>query len=203
MPGVLLTTLPIAEALRRARVEHPTLKAAPASGSVWRECVARHGVVPALCDLSRAVPDLLPDDAAVEAVKRDPKEDEALAALKAMYPAAPYSVAGRRGPKPTALYDPMRVADPAAALAMLLGIEVTIDEPAVMWATQEVRVQALPGQSPELVTVLLPPERHLKIFMSVSHLREMADAMREYREWRRTRGLDGTQDLQDRTANAA
>jgi hypothetical protein len=127
--AVLLTTLPLLEALRLARVEHPTLRAAPSSGSVWRDCVARHGLAPALCDLSRAVPDLAPDDAAAEAVKRDLKEQEALAALKAtsIHASVSYSVAGRRGPKPTAVYDMMRIPDPAAALTALLGAEVTVE----------------------------------------------------------------------------
>lgn len=92
-----------------------------------------------------------------------------------MHVSVRYSVGGRRGPKPTAVFNMIHVFDPAALLTALLGVGVTIDEPAVMWATQEVRVQSLPGQSPELVTISLPPEQHWEITMFPNQLREMTD----------------------------
>jgi hypothetical protein len=54
-------------------------------------------------------------------------------AIGARHPSVSYSVAGRRGRKATVVYDPMRVPDPAGALAALLGAEVMVEGKASPW----------------------------------------------------------------------
>ena len=90
-----------------------------------RECLRRHGVVGTWADLPALVPDLAPDATAAAAIKD--AEQAGLEALKAEFAHAAYRVAGRRGRAGVAVWDPARVADPAAALTRLLGVEVAME----------------------------------------------------------------------------
>ena len=125
VPGTLYAKLPAAEAFRRAAGVHPGLRAPPPEGGVLRECLRRHGVVGTWADLPALVPDLAPDATAAAAAKD--AEQASLGALKAEFAHAPYRVAGRRGRPGVALWDPARLADPAAALTRLLGAEVAVE----------------------------------------------------------------------------
>jgi hypothetical protein len=97
----------------------------PPEGGVLRECLRRHGLVGTWADLPALVPDLAPDAAAAAAVKD--AEQAGLEPLKAGRAHAPYRVPGRRGRPGVLVWDPARVADPAAALAGLLGSAVTVE----------------------------------------------------------------------------
>src|SRR5205085_188076 len=98
---------------------HPGLRAPPASGGVLRECLRRHGLVPAWADLPALVPDLAPTAATAEMIKDG--ELPTLAALKGEFPHALYRVPHRRCRPGGVVWDPSRVADPEAALAALVG----------------------------------------------------------------------------------
>ena len=76
-------------------------------------------------DLPALVPDLAPDRAAAAAIKD--AEQAGLEALKAELAHAAYRVAGRRGRAGVALWDPIRVAEPAAVLTRLLGAAVAVE----------------------------------------------------------------------------
>jgi hypothetical protein len=124
VPGTLYATLPRAEAFRRAAEAHPGLRAPPPEGGVLRECLRRHGVVPAWADLPVLVPDLVPTFATAEMIKDG--ELAALAALKGEFPHASYRVRGRPGRPGMLVWDPTRIADPAATLSRLLAVAVTL-----------------------------------------------------------------------------
>jgi hypothetical protein len=125
LSATLWSHLSQAEAFRRAAVTYPGLRAPPPPGGVLRECLRRHGLIPAWADLSTLVSELAPDAVATAAVK-DAEQPE-LAVLKAEYLHAPYRVAGRRGRPGVVIWDPARVADPQAALVRLLGEGVTVE----------------------------------------------------------------------------
>jgi hypothetical protein len=125
VPGTLHATLPRDEAFRRAAEAHPGLRAPPPEGGALRECLRRHGLVPAWADLPALVPDLAPNAATAEMIKDG--ELAALAALKAEFPHASYRVRGRRGRPGVIVWDPALVADPAAVLARLLSAEVKVE----------------------------------------------------------------------------
>jgi hypothetical protein len=78
-------------------------------------------------DLPALVPELVPDAIAARAVK-DAEGDE-LRALRAGLRTASYRVAGRRGRSGIVAWDPVRIADPATALAGLLHEQVMVDHP--------------------------------------------------------------------------
>jgi hypothetical protein len=186
---VLLSRLPVAEAVRLARVEHPTLRLAPSSGTVVGDCFDRYGVVPGWSDLAAMMPEEVPDEAAAEAVRKDPKEQEELERLKAQSWSVPYSVAGRRGSKPTALCDLTRVLDLAGLLEAFLGAEVTIDKPATLRATrarvtQVIHYSRVPGDPPGPVTEHLPPEQQYDIDLPVEGLRISPEALAAYFAWK-------------------
>jgi hypothetical protein len=125
IPATLLTRLPLVEALRLAAEVHPGVRMPPPEGGVLRECLRRHGLVGTWADLPALVPDLAPDAAAAAAVKD--AEQAGLEPLKAGRAHAPYRVPGRRGRPGVLVWDPARVADPAAALAGLLGSAATVE----------------------------------------------------------------------------
>jgi hypothetical protein len=125
--ATLFTTLPPAEAIRRAAEVHPGLRPAPPEGGILRECLRRHGLVATGSALPVLVPDLVPDEVAVRAV-RDAEAGE-LAALRLVHPHALYRVSGRRGRPGVLVWDPDRVFDPAYVLAVLLGADVRLDKP--------------------------------------------------------------------------
>jgi hypothetical protein len=137
----LWARLPQVAAFRLAVVVHPGLRASPPPDGVLRECLRRHGLVPAWADLSAAVPELVPDATALKSVKD--AEGSQLAEVREGLRTAAYRVAGRRGRSGTVAWDPARVADPAAVLSALLGESVTVDwrspdpEPATSPASAE------------------------------------------------------------------
>jgi hypothetical protein len=106
----------------RARPPRPC--AAPPAGGILRERLRRHGLVPGWVDLPALVPELVPTAAVAGTVKD--AELAALTALKAEHEHAPYRVAGRRGRPGVLVWDPTRIADPAATLSRLLAAGVTL-----------------------------------------------------------------------------
>jgi hypothetical protein len=125
--ATLFATLSLAGAIRRAAEVHPGLRPAPPEGGVLRECLRRHGLVATGSALSILVPDLVPDEVAVRAVK-DAEVGE-LAALRLEHSHALYCVRGRRGRPGLLVWDPSRIFDPAYVLASLLGADVRLDKP--------------------------------------------------------------------------
>ena len=95
----------------------------------------------------------------------------ALAALKAEHEHAPYRVAGRRGRPGVLVWDPTRVADPAATLSRLLAAPVTLvgrDPPPSTTAAHDI----MDPRSWTLPAADGPPEP------GVRHLRPPAPALR-------------------------
>ena len=125
LPASLLIRLPLVAALRRAAEVHPGLRVRPPEGGVLRECLRRHGLVGTWADLPILAPDLAPDAAAVAAIK-DAEQVE-LAQLKAEHVHATYRVVGRRGRPGVVIWEPARITYPAATLARLLGVDVTVE----------------------------------------------------------------------------
>src|SRR3954454_8981776 len=127
IPGTLFTTLTAAEAFKLATVAHPTLRPRRPEGGVLRECLRRHGLVPAWGDLPSALPDLVFDADEAERVRN--AERAVLTELKAEHARSTYRVPARRCRPGTVVWDAARVPAPAVALSRLLKARVEIAAP--------------------------------------------------------------------------